>query len=101
MKLWYGARTRAFTALWMVEETGLPYTLERVNIRDPSHPSAALLAVNPMGKVPALEDGAAKFGDNGAICAYLADKVPEKSSRRRSAMQRAGATISGCCSRRA
>lgn len=78
MKLWYGPRTRAFTALWMLEETGLPYTLERVDIRAPSHPTAALLAVNPMGKVPALEDGLAMLGDNGAILAYLADKLPEK-----------------------
>lgn len=78
MKLWYGPRTRSFTALWMLEETGLPYTLERVDIRGAGHPSAALLAVNPMGKVPALEDGPAKFGDNGAILAWLAEKVPEK-----------------------
>ncbi len=78
MKLWYSPRTRSFTALWMLEETGLPYTLERVDIRAAEHPNAALLAVNPMGKVPALEDGDARFGDNGAILLYLADKAAGK-----------------------
>lgn len=78
MKLWYSARTRAFTALWMMEEAGLPYTLERVDIRAPGHPDAALRAVNPMGKLPALEDGEAKLGETAAILLYVADKAAGK-----------------------
>jgi len=78
MKLWYGARTRAFTALWMMEEAGLPYTLERVDIRAPGHPNDALKAINPMGKLPALEDGEAKLGETAAILLYVADKAPAK-----------------------
>jgi glutathione S-transferase len=78
MKLWYGPRTRAFTALWMMEEAGLPYALERVDIRAAGHPSDALKAVNPMGKLPALEDGDAKLGETAAILLYVAEKVPGK-----------------------
>ena len=75
MKLWYSPRTRAFTALWMLEETGLPYALERVDIRAPDHPSAALRAINPMGKLPALEDGPNKLGETAALLLYVAEKA--------------------------
>ncbi|MDX2235665.1 MAG: glutathione S-transferase family protein [Hyphomonadaceae bacterium] len=74
MKLWYSPRTRAFTALWMLEESGLPYTLQRVRIDGPE-PDPALRAVNPMGKLPALEDGDAKFGETAAVLLYVADKA--------------------------
>ena len=75
MKLYYGPRTRAFTGLWMMEESGLPYELKRVDIRAPSHPDAALLAVNPMGKLPALEDGPNKLGETAALLLYVAEKA--------------------------
>ncbi len=75
MKLYYGPRTRAFTALWMMEESGLPYELARVDIRAPTHPDAALRAVNPMGKLPALEDGPNRFGETSAILLYVAEKA--------------------------
>ena len=51
MKLYYCPQTRAFTSLWMLEEVGQPYELERVDIRAPGHPSEAYLEINPMGKV--------------------------------------------------
>lgn len=75
MKLWYAPQTRAFTALWMIEETGLPYEIRRVDIRAPDHPTPALRAVNPMGKLPALEDGAARLGETAAVLLYLAEKA--------------------------
>ena len=40
--------------------------------------AADYLAVNPMGKVPALKDGDAAVTEAAAICAYLADPFPEK-----------------------
>jgi glutathione S-transferase len=75
MKLWYAPQTRAFTALWMMEESGLPYEIQRVDIRAPEHPKPDLRAVNPMGKLPALEDGAAKLGETAAVLLYVADKA--------------------------
>ena len=78
MKLYYSARTRAFTALWMMEESGLPYELARVDIRAPGHPDAALLRVNPMGKLPALEDGENRFGETAAVLLYVAEKATGK-----------------------
>jgi glutathione S-transferase len=76
MRLYYSPRTRAFTALWMLEETGVPYELVRVNISGDAD-RARIGAVNPMGKLPALEDGATRFGETAAILTYLADKFPE------------------------
>lgn len=77
MNLHFCPQTRAITALWMLEEAGVPYELVRVNIRAPGHPSPAYLQVNPMGKVPALQDGGAGFGETAAILLYIADKAPQ------------------------
>lgn len=76
LKLHYCPRTRSFTALWMLEEVGAPYDIVRVDIRAPGHPTDAYKRVNPMGKVPALEDGGTGFGETAAILLYLADKFP-------------------------
>lgn len=77
MKLYWCAKTRALRALWMLEELGEPYELVRIDIRDPeAKADPAFRAVSPMGKVPALEDGATRLWDSGALCAYLADQYP-------------------------
>lgn len=61
---------------WMLEETGQPY---RTVILDfgTSMKSADYLALNPMGKVPAITHRGAVVTEGGAICAYLADAFPE------------------------
>lgn len=77
MKLYWCERTRAVRAVWMLEELGVPYQRVRIDIRDEqsrAHPEFRL--ASPMGKVPALEDGAVRIWDSGAICAYLADQYP-------------------------
>ncbi len=74
MKLYWAPKTRSLRALWMLEEAGLPYELERVDIQSPDR-SERFLAVNPMGKVPALEDGEARLAESAAICAYVAEKA--------------------------
>lgn len=77
MKLYWCERTRAVRAAWMLEELGVPYELVRIDIRnEQSRADAAFRAASPMGKVPALEDGAVRIWDSGAICAYLADQYP-------------------------
>jgi len=78
MKLYYQPRTRAFTALWMLEEIGAPYEIERVDIMAPEQLSAAYRAINPMGKLPGLVDGENRFGETAAVLLYLAEKFPEK-----------------------
>ena len=77
MKLYWCPRTRAFRALWMLEELGVPFERVLIDIRDPvARANPAFRASSPMGKVPALEDGGTRLWDSGAICLYLADQYP-------------------------
>lgn len=72
--LYFAPASRAFTPRWLLEELGLPYRVERVDLRPGARKPAAFLAINPMGKVPALTDGAVRVAENPAICLYLADR---------------------------
>jgi glutathione S-transferase len=59
----------------MLEELGVSYELELVDIRDPQRQgSADFISASPMGKVPALVDGAVAMSESAAICLYLADR---------------------------
>lgn len=77
MKLYYAPRTRSFSALWLMEEAGVPYERELVDITKGAQKTAEYLAINPMGKVPALVDGDAVVAESAAICAYVADRCPQ------------------------
>src|SRR6516225_6145346 len=77
MKLYWAPQSRAFRALWMLEEAGCPYERVLVDIRKGEQSAPAFRAVNPMMKVPALTDGAAAVAESAAICAYVAERVPE------------------------
>lgn len=68
--------SRGRVARWMLEEVGQPYRTEILGYGE-SMKGAAYLAVNPMGKVPALRHGATVVTETAAICAYLADAFPQ------------------------
>lgn len=75
MKLFWAPQTRAARALWMLEESGLAYDLELIDVRNPEREdSAEFLEASPMRKVPALVDGGVKMSESAAICLYLADR---------------------------
>lgn len=61
---------------WMLEETGADYETVVLGYAD-SMKSADYLAINPMGKVPAIKHGDTVVTECAAICAYLADAFPE------------------------
>jgi glutathione S-transferase len=69
-------RSRGRTVRWMLEEIGRPYRTEVLEFGPPMKASA-YLAINPMGKVPALRHGETVITETAAICAYLADAFPE------------------------
>ena len=60
---------------WMLEEIGRPYRAEILDYGT-TMKAPAYLAINPMGKVPALRHGDAIVTETAAICAYLADAFP-------------------------
>jgi len=76
IKLYWCPQTRASRILWMLEEMGEPFEIERVDLRKPETKSAEFLAASPMGKVPAIADGPVKISDSSAIALYLADRYP-------------------------
>jgi glutathione S-transferase len=61
---------------WMLEEVGAPYETKVVDLEKREHKSPAYLAVNPMGKIPAIVHGDTVVSETAAICAYLADAFP-------------------------
>jgi glutathione S-transferase len=77
MRLHWCPRTRSLRALWMLEEAGAAYERVLVDIRAGEQRDPAFLALNPMAKVPVLEQGAIVIADSTAICAWLADRMPE------------------------
>ena len=77
MQLYWSPRTRSFTALWLMEETGAPYERVLTDISTGAQKTPDYLAINPMGKVPALKDGDATLAEASAICAYVAERYPE------------------------
>lgn len=77
MKLYWAPRTRSFSALWLMEETGQPYERVLTDLSKGEHRSPEYLAINPMGKVPALRDGEATLAEAAAICAYVAERYPQ------------------------
>jgi glutathione S-transferase len=68
--------SRGRIARWMLEEVGQPYRTEILEYGPPMK-GPDYVAVNPMGKVPALRHGDAVVTECAAICAYLADAFPE------------------------
>jgi glutathione S-transferase len=73
--LYTNPRSRGRIARWMLEEVGHPYRTEILDYGT-TMKSPAYLAVNPMGKVPALRHGDTIVTEAAAICAYLADAFP-------------------------
>ena len=77
MKLYWSPRTRSFSALWLMEETGQPYERVLIDLSKGAQKTPEYLAINPMGKVPALQDGEVTLGEAAAICAYVAERYPQ------------------------
>jgi glutathione S-transferase len=67
--------SRGRVARWMLEEIGEPYRTELLEYGT-TMKAPAYLAINPMGKVPALRHGDTVVTEGAAICAYLADAFP-------------------------
>jgi glutathione S-transferase len=78
MKLYHAAQTRSVRPRWLLEEIGAPYTLMRLDMSKSEHKSPEYMKIHPHGAVPALIDGDLTLFESAAICAYLADKFPEK-----------------------
>jgi glutathione S-transferase len=63
--------------LLLLEELGAPYDLHVLNMKKGAQREPAYLAINPLGKVPAVKHGDALITEQVAIYIYLADLFPE------------------------
>ncbi len=75
MKLFWAPQTRSSRAVWMLEEAGVEYELEHIDIRDDGRQgNVDFRAASPMRKVPALKDHNVQMAESAAICLYIADR---------------------------
>lgn len=74
--LYTNPMSRGRIARWMLEEIGQPYRVELLDYKT-TMKASHYLAINPMGKVPAVQHGDTIVTETAAICAYLADAFPE------------------------
>ena len=72
--LYHHPFSRASSTIWALEEVGVPYELRYVDIMKGEQKAPALLALNPMGKLPVLTDDDVVVTENAAIALYLADR---------------------------
>ena len=77
LTLYHIAPSRSSVVLWMLEEIGEPYDIHLLSMKRGTNRESAYLAVNPMGKVPALRHGDVVITECAAICTYLADAFPK------------------------
>jgi glutathione S-transferase len=73
LMLYHAIPSRSSITRWMLEEVGEPYDIHLLNLQTGENRAPAYLAVNPMGKVPALDHDGVIITEASAICAYLAD----------------------------
>lgn len=73
----HSPNTRSSGVRILLEELGAEYELHALNMKAGEQRSAAYLAINPMGKVPALKHGDALITEQVAVYLYLADLYPE------------------------
>ena len=75
LKFYFNGSPNPTKVALFLEESGLPYEAIPVDTRKGQQFTAAYLAINPNGKVPAIVDGDTPVFDSNAILLYLAEKT--------------------------
>jgi glutathione S-transferase len=75
IRLYFAPRTRSVRILWLLEELGLPYELERVDFLPPA--KNFFTQETPLGKLPTIEDGDVVMCESGAIVEYILERYGE------------------------
>jgi glutathione S-transferase len=77
LTLYHAAPSRSSVTRWMLEEIGEPYEIKLLRLSEGDQQKPDYLAINPMGKVPALQHADVVITESAAICTYLADAFPQ------------------------
>ena len=75
--LFYAPNSRANSVMVLLEELGTSYDLQVLNLKAGEQRQSAYLAINPMGKVPAILHKGGLVTEQVAVCLYLAELFPE------------------------
>ncbi len=73
IQFYHAVPSRGFVVHWLLEELGLDYELNCLDLEAQEHKTPEYLAVNPLGKVPALVHDTSVLTETAAICLYLAE----------------------------
>jgi len=78
LKIWHAPGTRSLRVIWLCEELGIRYQIERVSFTGPYRSSPEFRALNPVGKVPvlAIDDGSHPpftMFESGAMVQHILD----------------------------
>jgi glutathione S-transferase len=73
----HAPQSRSGGTLALLEELGADYELRLLNLKQGEQRKPAYLAINPMGKVPAIMHGGVLVTEQPAVFLYLADLYPE------------------------
>jgi glutathione S-transferase len=93
--LYYSPQTRATGARVLLEELGASYDLNVLNMKAGEQRQPAYLAINPLGKVPAIHHRGELVTEQVAIFIYLADLFPQAGLLPRSMTPNGGRTCAG------
>lgn len=74
---YHNPQSRSQMVHWMLEELGAAYETRVIDLSAGEQKSPDFLAINPMGKIPAIVHGGTVVTETGAIIAYLADAFPD------------------------
>lgn len=74
---YHAPQTRSVAIRWLLAELGVPHELKVLNLKAGEHKLPRYLAINPMGKVPAIAHGGTVVTETAAIAIHLADAYPQ------------------------
>ncbi len=77
LTFFHSPNTRSFGTLVLLDELGAPYRMHLLNMKQNEQRSPDYLAINPMGKVPAIEHNGGLVTEQVAVFIYLADAFPD------------------------
>lgn len=77
MKVHHIPNTRSVRIIWLLEELGLAYDVEKYELKPASLRTDAYSKIHPMNRVPAIEDGDVTMFESGAIIQYVLAKYGE------------------------
>ncbi len=77
LKLHFAPNSRAGRIVWLLEELGLPYEINKMAFHPKDLKSDEHRARHPLGRIPVLEDGDLLLWESGAIVEYVLER-PER-----------------------